>query len=164
MQFKFRETSKTNKTKTELLDSFTDKDPNVPELLVPANPAANEIGFRDATFAWSSEKVDGTLTPSQRKFTFKIEGELLFKRGCINLVVGATGSVWEDCSSSQICSDVFAGQNLSLNGSPRSGLSHFRYRLTMSNPLIRRNALCAIRPHFVVQSASRQWYLIRCPG
>jgi hypothetical protein len=159
---RFSDTSKTNKTKTELLDSFTDKESNVPELLAPANPAANEIGFRNATFAWSSEKVDGTLTPSKRKFTLKIEGELLFKRGCINLVVGATGSVREDCNFSQTCSAVFVGQNLSLDGSPRSALSHFR--CTAPNPLIRRNALCAIWPHFVVQFASRQWYLIRCPG
>ncbi|KAF7339970.1 ATP-binding cassette transporter [Mycena venus] len=79
--------------KTELLDVFTEKDPDTPELFVPADAAANEkIGFRDATFAWSSEKTDGSLTPSRRKFMLKIEGEMLFKPGCINLVVGPTGS------------------------------------------------------------------------
>ncbi|KAF7369374.1 ATP-binding cassette transporter [Mycena venus] len=78
---------------TELLDVFAEKDPNTSELLVPADAAANEkIGFRDATFAWSSEKTDGSLTPSKRKFMLKIEGEMLFKPGCINLVVGPTGS------------------------------------------------------------------------
>ncbi|KAJ6574692.1 hypothetical protein B0H19DRAFT_1371649 [Mycena capillaripes] len=80
--------------KTELLDSFAESDPNTSDLFVPADATANEqIGFRDATFAWSSEKTDGTLTPSRRKFTLKIEGEMLFKPGCINLVVGPTGSV-----------------------------------------------------------------------
>ncbi|KAJ7456632.1 hypothetical protein FB451DRAFT_1048362 [Mycena latifolia] len=78
--------------KTELLDSFTEKDPDTPELFVPADAAAKEIGFCDATFAWSSEKIDGTLTPSRRKFMLKIEGELFFKPECINLVVGPTGS------------------------------------------------------------------------
>ncbi|KAJ7785923.1 hypothetical protein B0H16DRAFT_1657372 [Mycena metata] len=79
--------------KTELLDSFVEKDTDTPELFVPADVEANEkIGFRDATFAWSSEKTDGTLTPSKRKFMLKIEGEMLFKHGCINLVVGPTGS------------------------------------------------------------------------
>ncbi|KAJ7169514.1 hypothetical protein C8R46DRAFT_1217207 [Mycena filopes] len=78
---------------TELLDTFAEKDPDAPELFVPADVEANEkIGFRDATFAWSSEKTDGTLTPSRRKFTLKIEGEMLFKPGCINLIVGPTGS------------------------------------------------------------------------
>ena len=77
---------------TELLDSFVEKDTD-PDLFVPADAASNDIGFRDATFAWSSEKVDGTLTPSKRKFMLKVEGEMLFKPGCINLVVGPTGSV-----------------------------------------------------------------------
>ncbi|KAJ7693691.1 P-loop containing nucleoside triphosphate hydrolase protein, partial [Mycena rosella] len=78
--------------KTELLDSFTEKDPDTPEFFVPADTAAKEIGFRDATFAWSSEKTDGTLTPSKRQFMLKIDGEVFFKPGCINLVVGPTGS------------------------------------------------------------------------
>ncbi|KAJ6574743.1 P-loop containing nucleoside triphosphate hydrolase protein [Mycena capillaripes] len=79
--------------KTELLDSFAEPDPNTSDLFVPADATANEkIGFRDATFAWSSEKTDGTITPSRRKFTLKIKGEMLFKPGCINLVVGPTGS------------------------------------------------------------------------
>ncbi|KAJ7275444.1 hypothetical protein B0H12DRAFT_1199540 [Mycena haematopus] len=78
---------------TELLDAFTEKDPDTPELFFPADAATNEkIGFRDATFAWSSEKMDGSLTPSRRKFTLKVEGEMLFQPGCINLVVGPTGS------------------------------------------------------------------------
>ncbi|KAF7369381.1 ATP-binding cassette transporter [Mycena venus] len=78
---------------TELLDVFAEKDSNTSELFIPADAAANEkIGFRDATFAWSSEKTGGSLTPSKRKFMLKIEGEMLFKPGCINLVVGPTGS------------------------------------------------------------------------
>ncbi|KAJ7139685.1 hypothetical protein C8R44DRAFT_867802 [Mycena epipterygia] len=77
---------------TELLDSFAEKDPATEGLLVPADVNANNIGFNDATFAWSSEKKDGALTPSRRKFMLRVEGELLFKRGCINLVVGPTGS------------------------------------------------------------------------
>ncbi|KAF8213507.1 P-loop containing nucleoside triphosphate hydrolase protein [Mycena galopus ATCC 62051] len=79
--------------KTELLDVFAEKDPDTPEFFVPADTESNEkIGFRDATFAWTSEKADGSLTPSRRKFTLKVEGEMLFKPGCINLVVGPTGS------------------------------------------------------------------------
>ncbi|KAJ7462775.1 P-loop containing nucleoside triphosphate hydrolase protein [Mycena galericulata] len=76
---------------TELLDSFAEKD-DTTELFVPADAASKGIGFCDATFAWSSEKTDGTLTPSKSKFTLKIKGELLFKPGCINLIVGPTGS------------------------------------------------------------------------
>ncbi|KAJ7102323.1 hypothetical protein B0H15DRAFT_943257 [Mycena belliarum] len=78
--------------KTELLDNFTEKDAQTPDLFVPADAKVNQIGFCDATFAWSSEKTDGTLTPSRRMFMLKIDGELLFKPGCVNLVVGPTGS------------------------------------------------------------------------
>ncbi|KAJ7807314.1 hypothetical protein B0H14DRAFT_3483418 [Mycena olivaceomarginata] len=75
---------------TELLDTFTSKE-NL-EITAPNEPASNLIGFRDATFAWSSDEADGTLTPSSRRFQLKIEGELLFKPGCVNLVLGPTGS------------------------------------------------------------------------
>ncbi|KAJ7729547.1 hypothetical protein DFH07DRAFT_850204 [Mycena maculata] len=75
---------------TELLDSFIFKD--APEIVAVDEPVSDLIGFRDATFAWSNDEADGTLTPSSRKFLLKVEGELFFKPGCINLVVGPTGS------------------------------------------------------------------------
>ncbi|KAJ7033733.1 multidrug resistance-associated ABC transporter [Mycena alexandri] len=75
---------------TELLDSFTSKD--TLNVIAQDEASSDLIGFRDATFAWSSEETDGTLTPASRKFLLKIEGELLFKPGCINLVLGPTGS------------------------------------------------------------------------
>lgn len=49
-----------------------------------------DIGFRDANFSWSNTN-EGTHT-SSRQFCLRIEGELLFHRGHINLVVGPTGS------------------------------------------------------------------------
>jgi hypothetical protein len=76
---------------TELLDSFTSED--TPEIIAPNERPSNVIGFKDATFAWSNDEIDGTLTSSSRKFLLKIEGELLFKPGCVNLVLGPTGSV-----------------------------------------------------------------------
>ncbi|KAJ7449230.1 hypothetical protein FB451DRAFT_754458 [Mycena latifolia] len=81
---------------TELLDSFTSKDTPeslVPNEFVPDEPASDLIGFRDAIFSWSKgDEADGRLTPSSRRFRLKIEGELFFKPGGINLVVGPTGS------------------------------------------------------------------------
>ena len=50
------------------------------------------IGFQNASFTWSNDEPDGTLTPSRRRFTLRVRGELLFKRGCINLIIGPTGS------------------------------------------------------------------------
>ncbi|KAF8908922.1 P-loop containing nucleoside triphosphate hydrolase protein [Gymnopilus junonius] len=57
-----------------------------------ADDADSEFGFRNATFAWSVVDNDGLLTPSSRDFRLHIDGELLFKRSCINLIIGPTGS------------------------------------------------------------------------
>ncbi|GLB36501.1 putative atp-binding cassette [Lyophyllum shimeji] len=74
---------------TELLDEFSDKE-SIP-LLQQENRPKDVIGFHDATFSWSSD-ADGSFTPSKCKFTLRIEGDLLFKRGQINLIIGPTGS------------------------------------------------------------------------
>ncbi|KAE9395907.1 P-loop containing nucleoside triphosphate hydrolase protein [Gymnopus androsaceus JB14] len=85
-------TAKVSLDRTELLDSLSEK---IPEsgYFVPADQVTDsqEIGFRDATFTWSSD-VAGSLTPSKRKFKLKIEGELLFRKNCVNLIIGETGS------------------------------------------------------------------------
>ncbi|KDR83115.1 hypothetical protein GALMADRAFT_238938 [Galerina marginata CBS 339.88] len=81
---------------TELLDKFSKAEAPFHELLeVPdgdRGDADSEIGFRNATFAWSVEDNDGSLTPSSRNFRLRIDGELLFKRNGINMIVGPTGS------------------------------------------------------------------------
>ena len=50
------------------------------------------IGFQNASFTWSNDDADATLTPSRRCFTLRVHGELLFKRGRLNLIIGPTGS------------------------------------------------------------------------
>jgi len=51
-----------------------------------------EIGFQDATFTWSDEELhSGVATPSRRAFRLKVEGDLFFKRGRLNLIIGPTG-------------------------------------------------------------------------
>ncbi|KAJ6578766.1 multidrug resistance-associated ABC transporter [Mycena vulgaris] len=71
---------------TELLDVYSaDQRVEVP----PANQ--DDIGFRNATFSWSNAPVDSTSAPSARKFTLQID-DLVFKKGCINLIIGQTGS------------------------------------------------------------------------
>jgi type II secretory pathway predicted ATPase ExeA len=51
----------------------------------------DKIGFGAASFVWSSD-TNGSLTPSKRNFVLEIAGELIFKRGGINLIIGPTGS------------------------------------------------------------------------
>ncbi|KAF8803433.1 multidrug resistance-associated ABC transporter [Phlegmacium glaucopus] len=73
---------------TELLDSFSEDVMND----VQHDIDDDRIGFNDAVFAWSEEAGDGSLTPSSRSFRLRVEGKITFKRGCINLIVGPTGS------------------------------------------------------------------------
>ncbi|KAF8157929.1 multidrug resistance-associated ABC transporter [Crassisporium funariophilum] len=75
---------------TELLDSFAD---SKAKKIVPI-PSVQEdkFGFRNAAFSWSAESSNGSSTPSRRSFSLYVKDELLFRRGCINLIVGPTGS------------------------------------------------------------------------
>ncbi|KAF8816575.1 hypothetical protein BYT27DRAFT_7127650, partial [Phlegmacium glaucopus] len=77
--------------KTELLDSFADKPPHIVDIPTTTQ-YEDEIGFKNATFSWSVESPSGTSTPSNRTFRLHIGGEQLFKRDCINLIIGPTGS------------------------------------------------------------------------
>ncbi|KAJ7148752.1 P-loop containing nucleoside triphosphate hydrolase protein [Mycena crocata] len=77
---------------TERLDSFASNE-TTPDDYAASEQASDLIGFRDAIFSWSNnDEADGTATPSSRNYLLRIEGELLFKPGCINLVVGPTGA------------------------------------------------------------------------
>ena len=50
------------------------------------------IGFQNASFTWSNDDANGTFTPAQRRFTLRVHGELFFKPGRFNLIIGPTGS------------------------------------------------------------------------
>jgi hypothetical protein len=75
--------------KTELLDLFTDK-PSQGDIATTFE--CDGMGFNNATFSWSVESPDndGTSTPSQRTYRLHISGKQLFKRDCINLIIGPT--------------------------------------------------------------------------
>ncbi|KAH9967588.1 hypothetical protein BC827DRAFT_1264378 [Russula dissimulans] len=80
---------------TELLDEYADVENGSEHVMLtdPSHFDRDAIGFQNASFTWSSGSIsDGDFTPSSRKFTLRVDGELLFKRGCINLIIGPTGS------------------------------------------------------------------------
>ncbi|KIJ45713.1 hypothetical protein M422DRAFT_227467 [Sphaerobolus stellatus SS14] len=75
---------------TELLDTFTRKEGNASASVDPAASMDSKvIGFRNASFTWSNN--DGGIV-SGRQYRLKINGELFFKPGELNLIVGPTGS------------------------------------------------------------------------
>ena len=76
--------------KTELLDEF---DSNSKDATIADSVKANAdlIGIRNASFTWTSGSA-GTVTPgSHRNFTLRINDEVIFRKGKINLIVGPTG-------------------------------------------------------------------------
>ncbi|KAH9851409.1 multidrug resistance-associated ABC transporter [Lenzites betulinus] len=88
---------------TELLDEFAQGDespvPVVSYLRPPTDSAI--IGIKNASFTWTNKASIQTpasvsTTPSigssRRHFVLTIDGELLFKRGRTNLIVGPTGA------------------------------------------------------------------------
>ncbi|KAL0565313.1 hypothetical protein V5O48_016710 [Marasmius crinis-equi] len=78
---------------TELLDSYSkdkSKPNNVAEVRAEnEDERSKDIGFRSASFSWSLSQ--GSETPNKRRFVLRIDGELLFKQGSFNLVIGPTG-------------------------------------------------------------------------
>jgi hypothetical protein len=54
------------------------------------------IGFRNSTFTWSKSvggaPLGAPVTPSRRHFRLRVDGDLFFHKGCLNLIVGPTGS------------------------------------------------------------------------
>lgn len=79
-------------TQTELLDDFTKTNETAVQLFgEDLEENEDKIGFRDAVFSWSNDST-GAQTPSKRKFLLRVEDEVLFRRGCINLITGPTGS------------------------------------------------------------------------
>lgn len=81
-------------SQTELLDEFSAKDNSVAAPCIRQEDVSFDvIGFRNATFTWTASE-GGSQTPNARKRVFRlaIDDELTFKRGCINLILGPTGS------------------------------------------------------------------------
>ncbi|KAJ7092446.1 P-loop containing nucleoside triphosphate hydrolase protein [Mycena belliarum] len=71
---------------TELLDVYSEAEPFV----VPAE-SRDVIGFHNATFSWTKAPADSSSGSAARKFSLQI-GDLVFKNGCVNLIVGQTGA------------------------------------------------------------------------
>ncbi|KAF4618966.1 hypothetical protein D9613_010076 [Agrocybe pediades] len=78
----------------ETLDRYANGQDDIGPFSLPTNSneaTSDTIGFCKAAFSWSTPTVAGEPTPD-RHYTLKISDELSFKPGCINMIVGPTGS------------------------------------------------------------------------
>jgi ABC-type multidrug transport system fused ATPase/permease subunit len=115
---------------TELLDAYAQQDGDRAQLFVPSEEESELIGFRDAVFSWSNES--GALTPSKRKFRLRIDGEVYFQPGRINLVIGPTGS-----GKTSVLMALLGGCLLDFS-------------MDVTNSLLRRDALYALWSNILV--------------
>jgi len=125
---------------TELLDPFTENfnDETIGLISRDAQINPTEIGFRDAVFSWSNSS-DGSLTPSKRQFSLRIEGKLFFKHGRINLVVGPTGSGKTSLLMALLGEMHFvpSGPNSSLNLPRSNGVAYAAQESWVQNETIK---------------------------
>lgn len=81
-------------SQTEVLDCFSASTSEEFEA-TPVNHdnvSTNDIRILSTSFTWTSDNDgSGTPGPNRRNFVLRIEGEVAFKPGCINLIVGPTG-------------------------------------------------------------------------
>jgi hypothetical protein len=84
---------------TELLDEFADAEKGSERVMLTDASHFDQdvIGFQNASFTWSNEEADGTLTPSRRRFTLRVHGELLFKRGSLTSSSGRLAPARRRC-------------------------------------------------------------------
>lgn len=77
---------------TELLESEKAKtDPSTAIALAECNKDA--IGFSDCSFSWDSfEQTEASARHTRKAFRLRFDGEVLFERGKINIIVGPTAS------------------------------------------------------------------------
>ena len=82
---------------TELIDEFAE--PESAAAVIRSAPVPeehqNSIGIRHASFTWANDSTKLAVTPGgtrRRTFMLRVEEELVFKRGKVNLIVGPTGS------------------------------------------------------------------------
>ncbi len=83
----------------------------------------NTIGFRNASFTWRTDaqtgEFSGVDTPRRRNFRLSIEGDLVFKPGKVNLIIGPTGCGGYTTTISAIPDFIASRQIVSFNGIAR---------------------------------------------
>ncbi|OCH87305.1 multidrug resistance-associated ABC transporter [Obba rivulosa] len=128
--------------KTELLDRFSQSEE---ELRIPQPESSSDvIRIREAAFTWTHEN-DGTSTPrsQRRKFTLRVDDELVFERGHINLVLGPTGSGKTSLLMALLGEMHYipAGANSSVHLPREGGVAYAAQESWVQNETIRENIL-----------------------
>lgn len=77
---------------TELLESEREKNKAFAAIAL-AGHNNDTIGFSDCSFSWDSfDQTEGPSKRTRKAFRLRFDGEVLFQRGKINIIVGPTAS------------------------------------------------------------------------
>lgn len=80
---------------TEILESVQERQQSTSNVGMPADFDRSTIGFNACTFSWDPFDV-APKSPGPKhereQFFLRFDSEVTFKRGCINIIVGPTGS------------------------------------------------------------------------
>ena len=85
-------------SKTEYLPSIKSARESDSNLIAPPLPLNGEgkIGFCNITFSWDSfeskKKSASDGSKKRKPFKLQFDGEVIFKPGCVNLILGPTAS------------------------------------------------------------------------
>jgi ABC-type multidrug transport system fused ATPase/permease subunit len=73
----------------ELLDQYSISSADIRD---SSTEHKDDLGLAQASFYWSKEhSKSGALTPSRQKFSLRIEDDIVFKQGALNIILGPTG-------------------------------------------------------------------------
>ncbi|KAG8864750.1 hypothetical protein FRB96_003335 [Tulasnella sp. 330] len=151
---------------TDLLDRFAG--PEIASVL-PATKDADRIGFRNASFVWQTDSgstgPSGATTPFGRNFQLQVDGDVFFKRGKLNLILGPTGSVLHQCALETDLKLFDAGdatevgeKGLTLSGGQKARLALARALYSPASILLLDDILSALDVH------TSRWIVDKCLG
>ncbi|TFK33331.1 hypothetical protein BDQ12DRAFT_700806 [Crucibulum laeve] len=125
---------------TELLDIFTEQDHTFTS---PTAAEESPIGFRDAQFTWSVEEHDYPDGGIRERFILHVDGEFVFPRESISLIVGPTGSGKTALLMALLGEMHFIPKGLSswVNLPRSSGISYASQESWIFNDTIKENIL-----------------------
>jgi len=75
---------------------------------VPRDGIGEDIIIRDSQFAWKKESLEDPPDDGRRPFKLRIEGEVKFHQGGLNLITGPTG-----CGKTSLLMSLLGWRNLS---------------------------------------------------
>ncbi|KLO18945.1 P-loop containing nucleoside triphosphate hydrolase protein [Schizopora paradoxa] len=77
---------------TKMLDVYSTEEKIDEQTLLDPVGELEEVGFKECTFTWDDPTDRSERSRRERRFKLKFSEKLVFEKGCVNIIVGPTGS------------------------------------------------------------------------